>query len=173
MMNKNMNESLLKSFDNIMFQQKKMDLKAYIFIAFLGIIFHIINRDSIFQWSTDTIYLVLIAIPLLFSLLPITLKLLIDIIDMSTYKSNNKHNIFYCLDIYSLDKNKFEQVLDSEYNINDLTKSDKYLIDQILINAKILKSKINWHGIFLLVTISVLIEKFILIIYDIGIFNNI
>ena len=115
----------------------------------------------------------LIAISLLLSLLPITLKLLIDIIDMSTYKSNNKHNIFYCLDIYSLDKNKFEQVLDSEYNINDLTKSDKYLIDQILINAKILKSKINWHGIFLLVTISVLIEKFILIIYDIGIFNNI
>ena len=169
-----MNISLLKSFDNIMFEQTKIDYKTYFFIGFLLIIFNTIN-NSIFQGTTSTIYLILIALPLLFSLFPIAINFLIYIINTSTVKSNSKrykHNIFYYLDIFSLNKNEFEDILNKEYNIKNLTKSDEYLIDQILINAIILKAKTNWHNLSMLLTILIFIEIYVRWVFSIGLLNN-
>ena len=169
-----MNISLLKSFDNIMFEQNKMDYRAYFFIGLSAIIFNTINRGT-FQWTTSTIYLLMITLPLLFSLFPMAINFLIYIVNISTVKQNNKkikHNIFYYLDIFSLNRNEFEHVLNKEYDIKNLTRSDEYLIDQILVSAIILKSKTNWHNLSILLTILIFIEIYVRWVFSAGLLKN-
>ncbi|MGL4560698.1 MAG: hypothetical protein ACRCV0_00210, partial [Brevinema sp.] len=75
-----MNESILKSFDNIMFQQTKMDHKAYIFLGFLIVIFNAINKENNFEWTLSNIFVIVSSIPLLVSLTPIATNKLIKLI---------------------------------------------------------------------------------------------
>ncbi len=147
-MNK-INDGLLKSFDNIMEQQKKMDNKAYIFIGFLIFIFSFINKD----WDNIrpiTWILVIIAAPLSISLIPIaepiTIKFICIFFDR---KKLDNINIFYYLDLYRSEMNDFIESFKKEYN-EEISKYDEKLIEQILVNAKILRTKVFWHTISLL-----------------------
>ena len=147
---KNMNESILKSFDNIMFQQTKMDHKAYIFLGFSVVIFNIINKTS-YTWSISNIFLIVSAVFLLLSLIPIASKNLIKWVSKSSKTYNiqeQQYNIFYYIDIYELTNSQFKEILNKQYDITEYTKSDEHMMDQILTNAKILNFKVSCHGKF-------------------------
>lgn len=164
----NMNESLLKSFDNLMHQQTKMDHKAYIFMGFLAIIYNITSEQNNLYIN---ISLCVFAVPLLISLLPRATNLMIKITQKmhNAKKIEKSHNIFYYLDIASLSNEQFIQVLKDEYDITEITKSDSKLIEQITINAKILKTKIFWHTSFqylIVLLIIILIMKYICLYFN-------
>lgn len=152
-MNK-INEGLSKAFDNIMEQQNKMDNKAYLFIGFIIFIFSFINKD----WNNigkNTWLLVIIAIPLIMSLIPIANSLQIKLMKAFFNKKNiciDKINIFYYLDLYNLEDEDFIESLKKEYNEQDISRYDEKLVEQILVNAKILKAKVLWHNFSQLLT---------------------
>lgn len=144
-MNK-INEGLLKAYDNIIEQQKKMDNKAYIFIGLLTFAFSFINKD----WNTINVnswFLVIIVVPLLLSLLPIANEFQIKLLNILFHgKRTEKPNIFYYLDIYALEENQFAELFKKEYEETNISKYDEKIIEQILTNAKILKTKVMWHN---------------------------
>lgn len=145
-----LNECLLKSFENLMAQQNKMDNKAYIFLGFIIFIFDAFFKDTTSPICFYSITLFIISIPLICSLLPITTAFGIKIIKLYKQEDNkNEHNIFYYTDICHLSNERFKQVLNTEYGINELTLSDSKLIEQIIVNAEILNAKVIGHAIFL------------------------
>jgi len=142
-----MNEALVKSFDNMILQQGKMDNKAYIFIGFIAVIFAFLvpNKNSL---TAISFYLILISIPFIMSLIPIANKISIILIDFLLNGKRIKNvNIFYYIDLYKLTYDNFINVLENDYNINAISKAETYLIKQILVNAKILKIKVLWHNL--------------------------
>ena len=148
-MYQNMNESLLKSFDNIMHQQTKMDYKAYIFIGFISLTISLLITNNYAGSKLLFVYFGILFIPLFISLLPKATSLAIKSLDICNKKTENSdHNIFYYLDICHLTKAEYINVLKNEYDIENLTKSDIKLIEQILINSKILKIKVSLHSVF-------------------------
>lgn len=148
--NSKLKECLLKSFDNIMNQQNKMDNKAYIFLGFIIFIFNAFFRDASEPICFYSITLFIISLPLICSLLPIATAFGIKIIKLYKQEDNkNEHNIFYYTDICHLSNERFKQVLSTEYGINELTLSDSKLIEQIIVNAEILNAKVIGHAIFL------------------------
>lgn len=160
--NSKLKECLLKSFDNIMNQQNKMDNKAYIFLGFIIFIFNAFFKDTTNPICFYSIILLIIAIPLVFSLLPVTTTFGIKLIRLYKQEDNkSKHNIFYYSDICHLDNDKFKQVLNTEYGINELTLSEDKLIEQIIINAEILNAKVIGHAIFLWCILSGVIASII------------
>jgi hypothetical protein len=157
-----MNSALVKSFDNLMHQQNKMDNKAYIFIGFLTLIFNFVNKD----WQSINVItwlLVVIAIPLVISLIPVANSLAVKLmIAFINAKAQKKLNIFYYIDICQLEQDDFIELFKREYKEQSLTKYDEKLIEQIIINAKILKIKVFWHNIS---QISALIAIIVFIVY--------
>ena len=153
-----LNEGIKKSFDNIMFQQTKMDNKAYIFIGFLGAILGVINKngvtENLINWICG-----LAMFCLLLSLVPITNKLIIGILEKIIKKQTlQNHNIFYYDDIYFLNVDEFKDVLRQEYQLGYYTKFELKLIEQILINARILHVKVFCHNCaHILIVTSILI----------------
>lgn len=160
-----LNPILLKSFDCIMQQQTKMDHKAYIFIGFLVIIFNALHKESMIFMSTDLI-LCFIAFPLVISLFPIATKFGVDIVKaFKKVELHKTHNIFYYIDICCLEKDDFISIIKNEYDIENTTKSDERLIEQIIINAEILSRKVFCHTIsqyILLFSIVYIIAKAII-----------
>ncbi len=160
-----MNDIILKSFDNIMYQQEKMDNKAYIFLGFIGYFLSLdfIGLKNIQLSDTFKIYLILLAMPLFFSLLPIANRMSIKFMMYCHFKFFTKekrmdnNNIFYFTDIYYLSKNEFIKILEEFYDISHIKNSEGYLIEQILINAKILKMKVVLHSLTQLIFIILLI----------------
>ena len=153
-----LNEGIKKSFDNIMFQQTKMDNKAYIFIGFLGAILGIINKNGVSENPINWIC-GLAMFCLLLSLVPITNKLIIGILEKIIKKQIlQSHNIFYYNDIYFLNVEEFKNVLKCEYQLGYYTKFELKLIEQILINARILHVKVFCHNCaHILIVLSALI----------------
>lgn len=58
-----------------------------------------------------------------------------------------KHNIFYYTDLCGMEIELFKEVLQKEYQVAYLTNFEIKLIEQILINANILKLKVFWHNL--------------------------
>lgn len=152
------NEGIMKSFDNIMFQQTKMDNKAYIFIGFFSVILGIINRNGIINQPINFIFGITVFF-LFLSLLPITNKNFTKVLETIINKqSNNKHNIFYYNDLYCLNLDKYKEILKREYQLAYYTKFELNLMEQTLINARILSIKVFLHNIaYLVLFISILI----------------
>lgn len=160
-----LNSILLKSFDCIMQQQAKMDNKAYIFVGFLTFTYTALHKNCSTIIYPDVI-LFSVAIPLIISLFPIASKCTINFLQHNKSNENTKkHNIFYYIDIYGLNLDEFESVLLKEYKIANLIPADYKIIEQIIINSRILKHKISLQNIafILLVITSILptIAKFI------------
>lgn len=144
-----LNEYLIKFFDNIMLQQTKMDNKAYIFIGFIIFIFNAFFKDN-HAICFYSFVLLIISIPLICSLIPVTTTLGTKLIKL--YKQNdnkNKHNFFYYTDICHLSNEEFSKIMSEEYEIKKLSLADNKLIEQIIINAEILNAKVIGHAIFL------------------------
>ncbi len=140
-----MDERLLKSYDNIMEQQNKMDNKAYIFIGFTMAIFMFLYTKNESKLTSEC-FIVLIAIPLFFSLLPVTNKILLCLLDgVFRGQCAEQINIFYYADLFKLSNEKLVEKLGSEYEMTSIVIEDKKLIDQIIINSKILRVKVLWH----------------------------
>ena len=149
-----LNKVLEKSFECIMQQQTKMDNKAFIFMGFLTF-----SITTIHKHCSDFIYpdvvILLTAIPLIISLFPIATKFSVKILSHfpKSNVKNNTHNIFYYIDICDLSGEEFKKVLVEEYHISATTPADNKLIEQILINSKILKQKVILQNIALLLLI--------------------
>ena len=160
-----LNSILLKSFDCIMQQQTKMDNKAYIFIGFLTFTYTTLHKNCLTLLYADVI-LLSVAIPLIISLFPIATKYTINFLQNSKPKENLKnHNIFYYIDIYGLNLNEFESILLKEYKISNLVPADYKIIEQIIINSKILKHKISLQNIaFLLLLVTSIFPSIIKLI---------
>ena len=169
-MYQNMNESLLKSFDNIMRQQIKMDHKAYIFIGFISLTISLLITKSYTESKLLFVYFASLFTPLFISLLPKATSLAIKSLNICPRKRKKiTHNIFYYLDIYNLTTEEYINVLKKEYDIDNLTKSDIKLIEQIILNAKILKIKVSLHSLFqyiLLVGVIICIIKYICYLFS-------
>ena len=150
-----LNKILLKSFDCIMQQQAKMDNKAYIFMGFLTFSFTAIHKNCS-SFIYPDIILLSVAIPLLTSLFPIATKFAVNILTrfQKTTTVSHTHNIFYYIDIFNLNKSEFKKVLLKEYQISKTSPADDKLIEQILINSKILKQKVCLQNIALLSLIA-------------------
>lgn len=139
------NEGIMKSFDNIMLQQNKMDNKAFIFIGYLSVIVGILCKYNKVISLINVILCVSIFI-LFLSLMPIATKLGILLTNFIFKRDENKqHNIFYYIDIYKLDIDRFKKILKEEYKLGYYTEFELKLIDQIIINAKILRIKVLLH----------------------------
>jgi hypothetical protein len=143
--NTKINEGLVKSFDNIMFQQEKMDNKAYIFIGFASALLALINKEVILNNTVN--YFLSFAISLLImSLLPIATNFGVQILQkIIKVDKSEEHNIFYYTDLYKLDLTTFISIMQTEYKLHNISIFDKKIIEQILINAKILKLKVFYH----------------------------
>lgn len=151
------NQIVEKSFDNIMYQQEKMDNKSYVLLGFLGFLLTFDYFETAYlELDKLTINLIsLIAIMLTFSLIPITNVFFIKIIKYTRFKFSKMKdfeqiNIFYYVDIYRLNKDQFIKVLKTAYKLDqkkDITKADEYLIEQIIINSQILRVKVFFHEI--------------------------
>lgn len=167
-MNK-INDGLLKAFDSIMEQQKKMDDKAYIFIGLLILIFSFVNKD----WDnirTITWLLVIIAVPLILSLIPIANPLAVKLLSIIINgKKLDDINIFYYFDLYKLEMKDFIESFKKEYDEQTISRYDEKLIEQILVNAKILKVKVFWHNISQLLMVISLVILIILKMYQVKI----
>lgn len=180
------NQVIEKSFDNIIYQQEKMDNKAYIFLGFLGffITFDYFQINYVNLSTLNKSLILMLGIPLILSLLPIANNKTVKILTAFHEKKNGRkkkqsaNNIFYYLDIFDLDKTEFLQLLEDRYDMdikNDISKADEYLIEGILINSKILRTKVFFHNtvffIFIfIVAINILIYvqnyvSFLIIIY--------
>lgn len=147
--NLKLNDCLIKIFDNIMQQQNKMDNKAYIFIGFIIFLFNAFFKDN-HAICFYSIILLIIGLPLICSLIPITTNLGLKIIKL--FKQNDikkKHNFFYYTDICHLSNDEFAKILAVEYDIKNLNLADIKLIEQIIINAEILNAKVIGHALFL------------------------
>lgn len=159
-----MNDGLVKSYDNLIYQQSKMDNKAYIFIGFLSLIFGFVNKD----WQevlTISWLLIIVAVPLTFSLLPVANRLGVNIMTaFISSRSLKKLNIFYYIDLYQLEQQDFIKLFKNEYDEENITKYDEKLIEQIIINAKILKVKVFWHNISQLLALVSIIAYIIYLI---------
>lgn len=164
--NVKINEGLTKSFDNLMLQQEKMDTKAFIFVGFLGAVLGIINKDS-FQNIPFTWFLIIAMQPFIISLIPIATKWSINILNkIVKNKINDNHNIFYYIDLYGLTQSDFIKILDLEYDIKNINKIEYKLIEQIIINSKILYLKAFWHNLaFKILVISLLTFGFINLLF--------
>lgn len=147
--NSNIHAGILKSFDNILLQQDKMDNKAFIFIGFLSVILGIINKSQIINSPVNWI-LSLSIILLACSILPIASRLNTEILKLIIKKNSNntssKYNIFYYLDIFDIDIDLFTIILKEQYKMDYINPFEIKLMEQILINSKILKLKIFWHN---------------------------
>lgn len=156
-----MNEALAKSFDNLILQQNKIDNKAYIFIGFITFIFTFIHPNGFsdgFELNSISFGLLLIALPLAISLMPIANNMTINLILFFLKCKKVKNiNIFYYIDIYKLEYKEFCKVIKKEYELDQLSKTDCKLIEQILINAKILKVKVFWHNLSLIIGVGLII----------------
>lgn len=163
------NPAIEKSFDNVMYQQEKMDNKSYIFLGFLGFFLTFDYFESTYlELDKFTINLIsLMAITLIVSLIPIANSFFIKILSFTStifFKKNKKLeqiNIFYYLDIYPLNKEQFIKVLETAYNFNreeNISKSDEYLIEQIIINSQILRIKIFFHEISQISALIILLK---------------
>lgn len=154
-----LNECLLKSFENLMVQQNKMDNKAYIFIGFLIFIFNSFFNEPNNKICLYSIMLFTISLPLICSLIPIATTLGINWVKFIKKEDNkNEHNIFYYMDICGLTKERFIQILNTEYGIQHLSLSDKKLIEQIITNSEILNAKVIGHiWFFRLLVIGIII----------------
>ena len=142
-----LNKSLVKSFDNIMLQQDKMDNKAYIFIGFLAAALGFINKGQYINSPVNYI-LGFTILSLLISLLPLANKLAIGLLNLVIKKEKSEtHNIFYYFDIYKLTVDSFKKVLNEEYGLGYINVFESKLIEQIIINAQILKAKVFWHNL--------------------------
>ena len=145
--NSKINEGILKSYDIMMEQQNKMDNKAFIFVGFLSVILGVINKEQILNTPINWILCISI---LLFtcSMLPIANKLNTEILKiiMKKPKKDGSHNIFYYLDIFELDIEAFKQMMQEKFHLDYITEFEMQLMEQILINAKILRNKINLHN---------------------------
>jgi len=165
-----MNEGLLKSFDNLMYQQTKMDNKAYIFIGFLVILSKVFKENNQIIWL-----LIIIAIPFIISLIPIANKFTLKLMNIFfTGKNLKKLNIFYYLDMYRLEHNDFIELFKKEYDEQTISRYDEKLIEQILINAKILRCKVFWHNIsyrFAFVALLIFLIIYLVVIFKMLILN--
>lgn len=143
-----MKEDLVKSFDNLMFQQEKMDNKAYIFIGFIAFcLTNIYSKTELFNYISQM--MIVTIFPLCCSLLPIANKFQIKLLKyLGNPPSNRGMNIFYYIDICSLTEKEFVQKYMKEYTVPAITDTDKKLIEQILTNARILRLKVFWHNLF-------------------------
>lgn len=143
-----MREELVKSFDNTMFQQEKMDNKAYIFIGFVA--FSLTYVYSTFEsFNYVSWFMFVTMLPLCCSLMPIADKLGVKFLHYCFKPTPIKSiNIFYYIDIYPLTIDTFIKTYKKEYDVTDITSTDKKLIEQIIINAKILRLKVFWHNLF-------------------------
>lgn len=159
------NEGIMKSFDNIMYQQEKMDNKAFIFIGFFSVLLGVINKNDIINSPINWILGCSIFL-LALSLIPITSKFIVNILNFIIKKKNHsKHNIFYYTDIYNLDLENFKLILKQEYQLGYFTSFELNLLEQILINAKILRTKVFWHTLaYQFILISFIIWAIILIV---------
>lgn len=141
------NEGIMKSFDNIMFQQNKMDNKAFIFIGFLSVLLGVINKEQILSTPINWILGMTIVL-LALSQIPITSKISTAILNVIIKKDlDAEHNIFYYTDLCGMKIDLFKNVIHNEYQVAYLTKFEIKLMEQILINANILKLKVFWHNI--------------------------
>ena len=141
------NEGIMKSFDNIMFQQNKMDNKAFIFIGFLSVLLGVINKEQILNTPINWILGITIFI-LALSQIPLTSKLSTSILNLVIKRDLEfKHNIFYYTDLCGMEIELFKEVLQKEYQVAYLTNFEIKLMEQILINANILKLKVFCHNL--------------------------
>lgn len=170
----NINVGIMKSFDNLMFQQNKMDNKAFIFIGFMSVILGVINKPHIINNPINWIFGLAICL-LACSMLPQANKINTQILNFMLHKEQEnrvdiklKHNIFYYLDLYSIDMELFTTIMREQYKLSYLSPLELGLMEQIIINAKILKLKIFWHNVAYWVLFGGLfIWGFILIIKNI------
>lgn len=164
------NQIVEKSFDNIMYQQEKMDNKSYVLLGFLGFLLTFDYFETAYlELDKLTINLIsLIAIMLTFSLIPITNVFFIKIIKYPKFKFSKMKdfeqiNIFYYVDIYRLNKDQFIKVLKTAYKLDqkkDITKADEYLIEQIIINSQILRVKVFFHEISQISMLVIVLKYF-------------
>lgn len=164
------NQIVEKSFDNIMYQQEKMDNKSYVLLGFLGFLLTFDYFETAYlELDKLTINLIsLIAIMLTFSLIPITNVFFIKIIKYTRFKFSKMKdfeqiNIFYYVDIYRLNKDQFIKVLKTAYKLDqkkDITKADEYLIEQIIINSQILRVKVFFHEISQISMLVIVLKYF-------------
>lgn len=141
------NEGIMKAFDNIMFQQNKMDNKAFIFIGFLSVLLGIINKEQILNTPINWILGITIFI-LALSQIPLTSKLSTNILNLIIKKELEfEHNIFYYTDLCGMEIKLFKEIIQKEYQVAYLTNFEIKLMEQILINANILKLKVFWHNL--------------------------
>lgn len=162
-----MNNILVKSFDNLMLQQNKMDNKAYIFIGFIAVIITYLSPDKN-SLNNITFFLLVLSIPFIISLIPIANKISISFISLFLLtKEVTKINIFYYIDIYKLSYENLLDIIKKEYGINTITNAESYLIKQILINAKILKIKVLWHNLSFILILLYFLYRVIKLITNI------
>ena len=148
------NEGIMKAFNNVMFQQTKMDNKAYIFIGFLGIILGIINKNEISNTPINWLLGIIIII-LTLSLVPITNKTSTKILECVIKKQSlDKHNIFYYNDLYCLNIDEYKEILKQEYQLAYYTKFELNIMEQTLINSRILRYKISLHNLSYVILFS-------------------
>lgn len=128
-------------------QQNKMDNKAYIFISFVAVIFSRLYPD-LYQVDPRGYLLIGITIPFIFSLLPIANNISTRIISHLSQKPirSPQTNIFYYIDVYRLNMENFKLVLKEEYDFPTFSATDIKMIEEIIINAKILRTKVFWHS---------------------------
>ncbi len=160
------NEGIMKAFDNVMFQQTKMDNKAYIFIGFSGVILGVINKNGVLNiplnWILGTFIIILTL-----SLIPITTKTLTKILECIIKKQiTNKHNIFYYNDLYCLNLDEYKEILKKEYKLAYYTTFELNIMEQTLVNSRILRYKVFLHNLSYTILFS---SIFIFFIYTIGI----
>lgn len=165
------NQIVEKSFDNIMYQQEKMDNKSYVLLGFLGFFLTFDYFETLYiELDKLTVNLIsLIAIMLIVSLIPITNSFSIKILKHISFNFFKKKdfksiNIFYYVDIYSLNKNQFLKILKTEYKLNqknDITKADEYLIEQIIINSQILRIKVFFHEVSQVFMLIIVLKFFL------------
>ena len=92
---------------------------------------------------------------------------------METWQENRvdiklKHNIFYYLDLYSINMELFTTIMREQYKLSYLSPLELGLMEQIIINAKILKLKVFWHNVaYWILFGSLFIWGFILVIKNI------
>src|SRR5574344_70905 len=83
---------------------------------------------------------------LIMSLLPIATNFGVQILQKIIKVDKSKeHNIFYYTDLYKLDLTTFISIMQTEYKLHNISIFDKKIIEQIIINAKILKLKVFYH----------------------------
>lgn len=147
------NVGIMKSFDNLMYQQSKMDNKAFIFIGFMSVIIGVVNKPQMVNTPVNWI-LGLAIILLACSMLPHANKINAKILNCMMNKELEdkidiklSHNIFYYLDLYSIDIKLFTTIMREQYKLSYLSPLELKLMEQILINAKILRLKVFWHNI--------------------------